>query len=118
MKRMLNQKKRPSVQKKGLKSHRRFFRTIRTSQKKTLRIESPHNTSQFLIENNSTPFFVENEEEDEIDCYPNPVLLLKEADNMQEEISLNLRKISSYSTQPDSFPLEEQNLHFESSYLF
>ena len=117
MKRMLNQKRRPPSQKKGLKSHRRFFRTIRNSQKKTLRIESPYNTTQFLIENNSTPFFIDNDEDNEIDYIPNPLLLLKETEATQEENSLNLRKISSYSTQPDSFPLEDQ-IRFEQSYLF
>ena len=117
MKRMLNQKRRPPSQKKGLKSHRRFFRTIRNTQKKTLRIESPYNTTQFLIENNSTPFFIDNDEDNEIDYIPNPLLLLKETEAMQEENLLNLRKISSYSTQPDSFPLEDQ-IPFEQSYLF
>ena len=118
MKRMLNRKKRPSVSRKGLNPRKIFFRTIKRRKKSTIQIESPRNTSQYLIENNSTPFFDENEDEDDCDFTPNPLLLLKEAENTQDENSLTFKKISSLSTQPESFPLDEQNISFEKSYLF
>ena len=118
MKRMLNRKKRPSVARKGLNPRKRFFRTIKSCKKSIIQIESPYNTTQFLIENNSTPFFNENEEDDDFDYVPNPLHMIKECEDIQEENSMNIRKISSLSTQPESFPLEEQHLSFETSYLF
>ena len=118
MKRMLNRKKRPSVARKGLNPRKRFFRTIKSCKRSIIQIESPRNTSQFLIENNSTPFFNENEEDDDFDYVPNPLHMIKECEDIQEENSMDIRKISSLSTQPESFPLEEQHLSFESSYLF
>ena len=118
MKRMLNRKKRPIVQRKGLNPRKRFFRTIKSCKKPIIQIESPRNTSQYLIENNSTPFFDENEDDDDCDFTPNPLLLLKEAEDMQEENSLTFRKVSSLSTQPESFPLDDQHINFEQSYLF
>ncbi len=118
MKRMLNRKKRPTAQRKGLNPRKRFFRTIKSCKKSIIQIESPRNTSQYLIENNSTPFFDENEDEDDCDFTPNPLPLLKEAEDMQEENSLTFRKISSLSTQPESFPLDDQHINFEQSYLF
>ena len=118
MKRMLNRKKRPSVSRKGLNPRKRFFRTIKSCKKPIIQIESPHNTTQYLIQNNSTPFFDENEDEDDYDFTPNPLLLIKENEDIREENSLTIRKISSLSTQPESFPLDEQHLSFEPSYLF
>ena len=44
--------------------------------------------------------------------------MLKGCEDIQEENSMDIRKISSLSTQPESFPLEEQHLSFETSYLF
>ena len=118
MKRMLNRKKRPTVPRKGLNPRKRFFKTIKSYKKPIIQIESPRNTSQYLIENNSTPFFDENEDEEDCDFTPNPLLLLKEAEDMQEENSLTFRKISSLSTQPESFPMDDQHMSFEQSYLF
>ena len=78
-------------------------------------MESPRNTSQYLIENNSTPFF---DEDDDFDYVPNPLILMKQTEDVQEDNLLGVRKISSLSTQPDSFPIEEQHLSFEPAYLF
>ena len=77
-------------------------------------MESPRNTSQYLIENNSSPFF---DEDDDFDYVPNTLILMKQTEDVQEDNSLDVRKISSLSTQPDSFPLEEQHLSFETAYL-
>ena len=77
-------------------------------------MESPHNTTQFLIENNSTPFFNEDDDDDfEPKFIPNPLTLLKVSEDSLEENSLFLKKITSLSTQAESFPLDEQHLSFE-----
>ena len=115
MKRMLYRKKRPSVPRKSLNSHKRYFRTIKSFKKTIIQMESPRNTSQYLIENNSTPFF---DEDDDFDYVPNPLILMKQTEDVQEDNLLGVRKISSLSTQPDSFPIEEQHLSFEPAYLF
>ena len=60
-----------------------------------------------MIENNSSPFFEENDEDIDPNFVPCPLYLIKEADNLIDESVLDIKKISSYSTQVDSFPLEE-----------
>ena len=116
MKRMLNQKKRPPVSKKGLKPHRRYFKTIKSSKKSYIKIESPYNTSQYLIDNGSSPFLDENDDDFDTGFVPSALLLIKDPDDLIDEESLSLRKISSCSTRGESFNLDKQ-LNFEQSYL-
>ena len=117
MKRMLNHKKRPSVKKKSLNSHKRYFRTIKSSKKSIQKIESPRNTSEYLIKNSSSPFF-DDDEDFEPDYITNPLLSMKETENWHDENALDIRKISSLSTQAESFPFEDQHLDLEQPYLF
>ncbi len=66
-------------------------------------INSPYNSSQFLIDNSSTPFFDEEEENDlDIGYIPNAIVLLKENGDYKDENSINSRKNSSFSTQNKS----------------
>ena len=117
MKRMLHKKRRPSTLKKGLKPRRRYFKTIPTQkkEKKLIQVNAPYNSNQYLIENNSSPFFDENEEEIDSNYVPSSLYLIKEAENLIEESDLDIKKISSLSTQVDSFPLE-QHLEIEPPY--
>ena len=67
-------------------------------------INSPYNSSQFLIDNSSTPFFDEEGEENDLDIgyIPNAIVLLKENGDYKDENSINSRKNSSFSTQNKS----------------
>ena len=88
MKRMFNRKKRPSNRKKGLNKVKRIFKTIK---KKRIEIESPYNSSQFLIENGSSPFYDEDDEDMDISFIPNPLLLLKQCENLKIGTELNIK---------------------------
>ena len=108
MKRMLNRKRRPSTQKKGLKSNRRYLRTIKNQKKDYTPPSAPYNTSQYLIENNSSPFFDESDDDIDADFVPSSLILIKESENLIDDTALDLKKISSFSTQGESFSLEQQ----------
>ena len=107
MKRMLNQKRRSSTQKKGLKPHRRYFKTIQKQKKYFIPANAPYNSSHYLIENNSSPFYDESDDDIDANFVPNSLILIKETENLIDESSLDLKKISSFSTQGESFPLEQ-----------
>ena len=114
MKRMLTLKKRRSNKKKRLNPHRRFFKTIKKQQKKWIQMDSPYNSSQYLIENDSSPF----EEDDFEDNFsPNPIILSKENIFYDEENSIECRKMSSFSTQGGSMIIEPRN-KFSNELLF
>ena len=98
MKRMFNRKKRPSTGKKGL-THRRIFKTIK-KKKEEIEFGSPRNTTQYLIDNGSTPF-IEEEDDLDLDFNPNPILLDKDSENLLDSCCLDLVKNSSFSTQSD-----------------
>ena len=117
MKRMLTHRKRPSLSKKGLKTHKRFFRTIKSQQKSNIQIESPYNSSQFLIENSSSPFYDENEDDIDQDFIPNPLYQIKETEDLFDEDSISLRKFASSATRGESFNLDT-HANIENSCLF
>ena len=98
MKRMFNRKKRPSNRKKGLNKVKRIFKTIK---KKRIEIESPYNSSQFLIENGSSPFYDEDDEDMDISFIPNPLICLKENEDIKICSELDIRHFSSNSTQSE-----------------
>ena len=99
MKRMFNRKKRPSVGKKGL-TNRRIFKTIK-KKKEEIEFGSPRNTTQYLIDNGSTPFIEEEDYDLDLDFNPNPILLDKDSENLLDSCCLDLVKNSSFSTQSD-----------------
>ena len=98
MKRILNRKKRPSTRKKVLNKVKRIFKTIK---KKRIEIESPYNSSQFLIENGSSPFYDEDDDDIDISFIPNPLIFLKENENFKICNELDIRNFSSVTTQSD-----------------
>ena len=98
MKRMFNCKKRPSNRKKGLNKVKRIFKTIK---KKRIEIESPYNSSQFLIENGSSPFYDEEDDDIDISYIPNPLICLKEYEDLKICSELDVRHFSSNSTQSE-----------------
>ncbi len=98
MKRILNRKKRPSTRKKVLNKVKRIFKTIK---KKRIEIESPYNSSQFLIENGSSPFYDEDDDDIDISFIPNPLIFLKENENLKICNELDIRNFSSVTTQSD-----------------
>ena len=79
---------------------------MKVRKQELIQIISPYNSSQFLIDNGSTPFFDEEEEEEENDLdigyIPNAIVLLKENGDYKDENSINSRKNSSFSTQNKS----------------
>ena len=95
---MLNHKRRPSTRKKGLNKVKRIFKTIK---KKRIEIESPYNSSQFLIENGSSPFYDEDDDDIETNFIPNPLLLLKQCENLKIGTELNINNFCSSSTQSE-----------------
>ena len=108
MKRMNAQRKRPPHSKKGLKKPRRFFRTIKSQKKFDFRIESPYNSSQFLIENSSSPFFEDEEDDIGVDYTCNPLITIKETEELYEEDSMSLMKFPSATTRNESFNAEKE----------
>ena len=76
---------------------------MKVRKQELIQINSPYNSSQFLIDNSSTPFFDEEEENDlDIGYIPNEIVLLKENGDYKDENSINSRKNSSFSTQNKS----------------
>ncbi len=76
---------------------------MKVRKQELIQINSPYNSSQFLIDNSSTPFFDEEEENDlDIGYIPNAIVLLKENGDYKDENSINSRKNSSFSTQNKS----------------
>ena len=76
---------------------------MKVRKQELIQINSPYNSSQFLIDNSSTPFFDEEEENDlDIGYIPNGIVLLKENGDYKDENSINSRKNSSFSTQNKS----------------
>ena len=98
MKRILDRKKRPSTRKKVLNKVKRIFKTIK---KKRIEIASPYNSSQFLIENGSSPFYDEDDDDIDISFIPNPLIFLKENENLKICNELDIRNFSSVTTQSD-----------------
>ena len=76
---------------------------MKVRKQELIQINSPYNSSQFLIDNSSTPFFDEEEENDlDIGYIQNAIVLLKENGDYKDENSINSRKNSSFSTQNKS----------------
>ena len=107
MKRLLKTKKRPSKRRIGLKHIRKIFTIVKIQKKELVRkldlipldLSSPFNSSQYLVENDSTPFLEEDDDNDlDMDFTPNPVLLMKENENIKNVEVTNSRKNSSSST--------------------
>ena len=101
MKKIQKGKERPALQKFGLAQKRRFFKAKKNARKKWKSINAPHNTSQFIIENNSTPFY-ENEDEISSDFIPSSLISLDDFEEIFDEDSKYQRKISSLSTQEEN----------------
>ena len=76
---------------------------MKVRKQELIQINSPYNSSQFLIDNGSTPFFDEGDENDlDIGYIPSAIVLLKENGDYKDENSINSRKNSSFSTQNKS----------------
>ena len=76
---------------------------MKVRKQELIQINSPYNSSQFLIDNGSTPFFDEEDENDlDIGYIPSAIILLKENGDYKDENSINSRKNSSFSTQNKS----------------
>ena len=102
MKRIIKVRERPTMLKKGLNRKRRFFKRIRKSPKNYNQINAPHNTSQYLIENNSSPFY-EDDEDSNVCVIPSSQIILDDTEDLFNDYSFYYRKITSTSTQGESF---------------
>ena len=87
MKRIIKLKERPAASKKGLTQKRRFLKGIRKHKKKYTQINAPHNTSQYLIENNSSPFY-EDDDDTNVDCIPSSLIILDDSDDFMIDDSI------------------------------
>ena len=108
--------------KKSKRSHL-ILKTIKSLSKKKFLIKSissntqelflsPHNTSQFLISNNSTPFYPEEEDDLDISFAPTPLNLLIDPytdmfkfgnENMEIKNSNNELELASTAAQSQDF---------------
>ena len=104
MKRILKRKERPSSHKIGLIQKRRIFKRIKNAKKRNNQINSPHNTSQFLIENSSSPFY--EDEDMNFDFIPNSFINLDDSEEIFDEESNYQKKMSSASTLGESFGID------------
>ena len=111
---MPQHKKRPSVSKKGLKPHRRHFKTIKSLKKSKIGIDSPYNSNQYLIENSSSPFLDENDDDFDTGFVPSASILVKDPDDLIDSVSL--KKISFCSTRSESLNIDS-HLIIEQPYL-
>ena len=98
MKRMLQRKERPAMDKTGLTQKRRYSKRIKKYFKKRYKqISAPHNTSEYLTENNennSSPFY----EDENTDFIPNSLIILEDSEELFDDDSILQRIISSTST--------------------
>ena len=103
MKKIIKRKKRPSAEKNGLTLKRRLlFKRIKNC-KSNKHNNAPHNTSQYLIENNSSPFY-EDEEDTDIEFMP---IISEDYEELFEEDYSNYKsKISQGSTHGESFGID------------
>lgn len=66
-------------------------------------IQSPHNTNEFLIDNHSSPFLLDDEE-DSINIKPSSIIQFENENSGLDLFFTN----DSYSTNDDSLPLNEK----------
>ena len=90
------------MHKKGLTQKKRFFKRIKNLSKKRAQIKAPHNTSEYLIENNSSPFY----ENENVDFMPSSFIILEGSEELFDEDSNLQRKISSSSTLGESIGVD------------
>ena len=84
---------------------KKFSRKISLKNKYLFKqIESPYNTNEYLINNQSSPFYIEDEE-DSINIEPSSIILLE--DDTNSELNLSNMK-DSESTNDESMILNEK----------
>jgi len=84
---------------------KKFSRKISLKKKYLFKqIESPYNTNEYLINNQSSPFYIEDEE-DSINIEPSSIILLE--DDTNSELNLSNMK-DSESTNDESMILNEK----------
>ena len=85
---------------------KQFSRRISLKKKYLFKqIESPHNTNEYLINNQSSPFYIEDEE-DSINIKPSSIILLEDDTNSE----LNIFNIKdSESTNDESMILNKKS---------
>ena len=104
MKMIIERRERPATaEKKGLTHKKRFFKRIKNF-KKINNFRAPHNTSQYLIENNSSPFY--EDEDNNIDFIPSSLITLEDTEELFDEDSDYQRKFSLASTLGESFGID------------
>ena len=96
MKRIIKRKGRPTEDKIDFIPKRRCFRRIKNSHKKHNPINAPHNTSQFLIENNSSPFYEDNDIK--MDLIPSSLIILDDSEQSLDDNLIYQSKNSSTTT--------------------
>ena len=105
MKKIIKARERPTIPKKGLAKKRRFFKRIKQWKKKYYQINAPHNTSEYLIENNSSPFY-EDDDDINVDFIHSSLIILNDTEDFLDDVSIYQRKFSSASTQLESIKID------------
>ena len=102
------------------RNHKRKTKLINPLMKGIPEILSPHNTTGYLIANNSSSFYPEEEEDLDIDLTPDPFSLSVDAfsdliktENQSLEIKEPQLLLELESTAPQSQDLSESKLSFE-----
>ena len=91
------------MHKTGLTQKRRYSKRINKYFKKRYKqISAPHNTSEYLIENNSSPFY----EDEDVDFMPSSLIIIDDSEELFDEDSNLQRKISSTSTLGESIGID------------
>lgn len=103
------------------KKSKKNYKFLKSPIEDSINILSPHNTSEFLISNNSDPFYPEEEDDLDIEINPNPFLpkldiypdLIKnEYENIEMKDShLELLELASTAAQSQDFT--DRKLSFE-----
>lgn len=108
-------KKNISIKIKRRRIHRKFS-AFKYSFKNISQIFSPHNTTQYLIENNSSPFYFDEDEEQslDLDLNPNP-LTPNEAGNSIYSSILELKNEHSDYELPSTAAQSQEYQNFNLS---
>ena len=105
MKRVIKKKERPSASRRGLVCRKIFFKTVKRSKRRFTSVNAPYNTSQFLIENNSSPFFYDDDSE--IDLLPSSEIKIDESEEIFDDDALIYeKKLSTASTVDENYSLD------------
>ena len=119
MKRIIKVRGRPAIPKKGLIPKRRFLKGIKKAKRDYAQINAPHNTSEYLMRNNSSPFY-EDEDDDDMSlcCFPNSLKIRDDSEDILNDDTLSMKKLASISTQGETAVKIESTIVKQTTSIF